>query len=425
MHWHPDGDKLAAAYSILNFQDDRMMHGRLPMKSFVWDVANPNQPMSTLVPPSPLVSLRWNHKMHTVLAGGSYNGLVHVFDVRADQGSVLTAQSTSEVSDSHHDPVYGVHWINSKTNRTFVSTSTDGQLLFWDMSNLSKPYQVMHLYDKSQRLLGGSSIDYNPEAQGKFLVGTEQGVVCQVNTKKKGKDMVSMKDAGAGKHHGPIYDIHRNPQQPAYFMTVGDWTARVWTDDNVSTPLLTTPYCKSYLTGGAWSPTRAGVFFTIRMDGLMDCWDLFHRQSAVAYSHKVSDFPLSSISVQGSAQSGGGRLLAVGDSSGTVSLLEVSSSLAQGSAAEKQQIDSMLKRESNRERNLFLRSQELARKARRAEQQASDAVSKEAGGKEDEMEETLRKVDAEFLAMIKEAEEDDDKDVEEDEEDGAASGAGR
>lgn len=126
MHWHPDGDKLAAAYSILSFQDDRMMHGRLPMKSFVWDVANPNQPMSTLVPPSPLVSLRWNHKMHTVLAGGSYNGLVHVFDVRADQGSVLTAQATSEVSDSHHDPVYGVHWINSKTNRTFVSTSTDG-----------------------------------------------------------------------------------------------------------------------------------------------------------------------------------------------------------------------------------------------------------------------------------------------------------
>lgn len=122
----------------------------------------------------------------------------------------------------------------------------------------------------------------------------------------------------------------------------------------------------------------------------------------------------------------------MGDSSGTVSLLEVSSSLAQGSAAEKQQIDSMLKRESNRERNLFVRSQDLARKARRAEQQASDAVSKEAGGKEDEMEETLRRVDAEFLAMIKEAEEDDEKEgMEEDDEEegkpqgGAASGAGR
>lgn len=71
-----------------------------------------------------------------------------------------------------------------------------------------------------------------------------------------------------------------------FFMTVGDWTARIWSEDGKA-PIMTTKYCKSYLTGGCWSPTRAGVFFTTRMDGVVDIWDYYHRQNAVAYSHKV------------------------------------------------------------------------------------------------------------------------------------------
>jgi hypothetical protein len=51
--------------------------------------------------------------------------------------------------------------------------------------------------------------------------------------------------------------------------------------------LLSCLFRQSYLTGGCWSPTRAGVFFTTRMDGVVDIWDYYHRQNAVAYSHKV------------------------------------------------------------------------------------------------------------------------------------------
>ena len=69
-------------------------------------------------------------------------------------------------------------------------------------------------------------------------------------------------------------------------MTVGDWTARIWSEDGKA-PIMTTKYCKSYLTGGCWSPTRSGVFFVTRMDGVVDIWDYYHRQNAVAYSHKV------------------------------------------------------------------------------------------------------------------------------------------
>jgi len=60
----------------------------------------------------------------------------------------------------------------------------------------------------------------------------------------------------------------------------------------------------------------------------MDVWDISHNQNEVAYSHKVSDAALSCISVEGNTQ-GGGKLVAVGDANGTVSMLEVCDSLAQ------------------------------------------------------------------------------------------------
>jgi len=69
----------------------------------------------------------------------------------------------------------------------------------------------------------------------------------------------------------------------------GDWTARVWTDDTaVRTPILTTKYHATYLTGGTWSPTRPGVFFTTKMDGTLDIWDLFYKHNEPTLTVQVS-----------------------------------------------------------------------------------------------------------------------------------------
>ncbi|CAM9788108.1 unnamed protein product, partial [Heterosigma akashiwo] len=209
---------------------------------------------------------------------------------------------------------------------------------------------------------------------------------------------------GPGKHHGPIYSIQRNPTNTKFFLTVGDWTARIWTED-LKTPIMTTKYHPAYLTAGCWSPARAGVFFVTRMDGVVDIWDYFYRQNEVAYSHKVGDSPLSSISVQGH---GGGRLVAVGDTNGTVSLLEVCDSL--GSPSEREGGHQRhAGRETKQEKNLGLREKELKRsKNLEAEAKQREAAEKK-DGKDEKMEELLRMVDASFLAMIKSAEDDESK----------------
>jgi dynein intermediate chain 2 len=73
----------------------------------------------------------------------------------------------------------------------------------------------------------------------------------------------------------------------------------------------------------------------------------------------------------------------------------------------------MLEREAKREKNLEKRAIELARRARATEQEAKTA-EKSSTGKDEKMEEILRKVDAEFLAMIKDAEEEETKGADDD-----------
>lgn len=418
INWHPDPAapaKIAVSYSDLTFQNSKFSASRMPQQSFIWDILNPNTPDVELLPPSPLCCLRFNPKNTDSLVGGSYNGLITFYDLRRS-GSGTSKEtlpfSTSLIEKSHHDPVYDVFWINSKTGNQCVSVSTDGQMLWWDTRRLSEPTDSLQLctdVKSNGQILGGSSMEYNSEAgPSKYLVGTEQGVVMMVNLKnRKQNNGITVFDQGPGKHHGPIYSIQRNPANTKCFLTVGDWTARIWMED-LRTPIMTTKYHPSYLTSGCWSPTRAGVFFVTRMDGVVDIWDYFYRQNEVAYSHKVCDLTLTSIAVQGTSQQGG-KLVAMGDVSGTVSLLELCESLAVPQANERKAIDLMFEREMKQEKNLEAREREL-RRQRAAE---SDKSNKEAQDKKDakdeKMEAQLRKVDADFLSMIKEAEDDESK----------------
>lgn len=79
--WYPDGGrKLAVAFSIMQFQDWRM--DKMSQKSYIWDVNNPNTPDFELVPSSALCCLEYNPKDPHILLGGSYNGLISMFDTR-------------------------------------------------------------------------------------------------------------------------------------------------------------------------------------------------------------------------------------------------------------------------------------------------------------------------------------------------------
>lgn len=85
------------------------------------------------------------------------------------------------------------------------------------------------------------------------------------------------------------------------------------------------------------------------MDGFLDVWDFFYRQNEVAYSQKISDSPLSAISVQG-------QMAAIGDADGTVSMMSLCRALYDQTLQpkEKEIMATIFDREFRREKNLEL-----------------------------------------------------------------------
>lgn len=354
--WHPDTTslRLAACYSILRFQQ---MPNHMPLESYIWNFSNPNEPETTLCPPSALCTVAFNHKNSDILVGGSYNGSLSFFDLREGNSDGMcypnTTTSLENTSSTHHDPVYDIFWLtHGKTGDELVSASTDGRILWWDKKKLgSGPIDEFLLSEvvgdaTDPKVLGCTRIEYNVDAGPlKYLVGTEQGYIFQAN-KRPGKHVEVNQRFGvlSGKHHGPIYALQRNPHITKYFMSVGDWTAKIWSED-LKTPIMQTKYHESYLTDGCWSPQRPGLFYLTRMDGFIDIWDFFYRQNEVAYSQKISDNPLTCISLHSS-------MTAIGDSEGSITLMQLCPSLYEPQPNEKEEMVKIFDREAAREKNL-------------------------------------------------------------------------
>ena len=351
--WHPDsaGARFIASYSLLRFQ--KVDFESFPVPSYVWEVESPNTPVLELLPPSPLVVTQYYSRNADLVAGGLMDGRVCFFDVRTGSNPVIISTQAS----SHQDAVFDVSWIQSKTHSEAVSTSPDGRAIWWDSRNMSEPTEVCILTDGlGERQYGGCCIEWQQEAgPTKYLVGTEEGVALSLTKKPKKSVEVggwfgAADHGGQFGHYGPIYSIKRNMFHPKYFMTVGDWGVRLWAEE-LKTPIFQTcsptANSSSYLTSGGWSCSRPGVFFASRFDGVVDFYDYHYQMNQVAYSHKVGDIPLSCV-----INSNSGRLVAVGDSAGTVTLVELCEELCQGSSVEKTAVGSLLDREQRRERNL-------------------------------------------------------------------------
>lgn len=86
-------------------------------------------------------------------------------------------------------------------------------------------------------------MEFNADAgANKFLIGTEQGgILSAIKKPKKNLEIPTRYGMDAGRHLGPIYSINRSIPNNRYFLSVGDWSAKIWFDD-VKTPIINTRY---------------------------------------------------------------------------------------------------------------------------------------------------------------------------------------
>ncbi|TPX36934.1 hypothetical protein SmJEL517_g00917 [Synchytrium microbalum] len=384
--WYPDdGHKMAVAYSNLQFQGTPQ---NMPCESYIWDIENPNTPDQALIAPNPLCCIKYNPKDPHVLVGGSYNGLVAYWDTRKGSYPV----DVSAIEKSHRDPVYNVAWVQSKSGAEFFSTSTDGQVLWWDIRKLSEPTESLLLDpDKNGQIVGGTVLDYETTMPTKFMVGAENGSVFMCNKKAKNpNEKITHIYPG---HHGPIYALQRNPFFLKNFLTVGDWTAKIWVED-VKTPIMSTKYSLSYMTDGCWSPARPSVFFTGKMDGTLDVWDYVFKQNDPTLTVQVCNAPIHSIKAQEH-----GKMVAVTARDGSTTILELSEGLSRIQNNEKAVFSAMLEREAKREKTL-----EAAAREKRLKAQAQQKRPGSGGaGKGPSLDDLVKSAEDEFFKLISEA----------------------
>jgi dynein intermediate chain 2 len=194
----------------------------MPKESYIWNLTNPNKPEKTLLAPSPLCCMAFNHKNADIVVGGSYNGSLSFFDTRdGNSAGVIRPILTTVLEKSHHDPVYGVNWVQTgKTGNECVSLASDGRIIWWDRFNTAgTPKDSYQLTDKitgedgevKEKILGGTALEYLAEAGPlNYLVGSEQGLIVMAN-KRKQLDITRRFGYESGKHHGPVYSLWRNP----------------------------------------------------------------------------------------------------------------------------------------------------------------------------------------------------------------------
>jgi len=345
--WHPENtQKFAVAYASTNFESN--IQGDVPLPSYIWDMKNSISYDAELLPESPLMCCQFNPKRPDELVGGCYNGVVAFWDTRAGK----RPREQSAIQNSHHDPVFDVAYIQSRSGNEFCSVSTDGQMLWWDARRLSEPIDSFKLEDPEDNFVHGATcLEYRLDAGGtKYLVGTETGLVFNVERKAK-KAEESQKTIKAifgkkSKHLGPVRSVKRNYATVKGFLTAGDWGCRMWTEE-VRTSNFGTGYDEFRANNATWSPSRFGVFFVGKANGYLDIWDYMLTQDKPSWSQKVLDHGISTITTDTT-----GRTLAIGDECGTTAILRLSNSLTVAGLTEKADVQQMFEREGTREKTL-------------------------------------------------------------------------
>lgn len=321
--WSPDDEtKLAITYCNMDFQSTVLNQSP---NSYIWEIENPNIPYFILKPHVPLVCVEFSLKDPNTLVAGMINGQISVWDVRkGNEPAELTV-----MEESHRDPVRSVIWLNTKSGAEFFSGGSDGQVKWWDTRKLSEPVESLILDmvkvgepQLISRAQGVSCMEYESTIPTRFMVGTENGYVISGN--RKGKSSSEKLIAKFNAHLGPVNALQRNPAFVKNFLTVGDWTARVWSEDCRDSSIIWTSYHKTMLTGGCWSPTKFSVFYLIREDGRLDVWDILKQQKCSSLDIKLCDDPLRCLRINNR-----GRLMAVGNQRGTTYLVEFSEDLTQ------------------------------------------------------------------------------------------------
>ncbi|CAD7963377.1 unnamed protein product [Amoebophrya sp. A120] len=181
--WNATGNILAASYGQL----DTLGWCEYSSYVHVWHVfqrGGPSAPSDTTSRERPpdvkievqgdVVSLAFHPRLPNILAGGSYNGEVILWD--ASQTSTDPQIAMSSIDDYfHREAIHEISWIEQGKKFLLATVSGDGRILLWDVAdNLAFPSRGFTLLQR-KRTVGGRALAFSPFDSSLFVVGSETG----------------------------------------------------------------------------------------------------------------------------------------------------------------------------------------------------------------------------------------------------------
>ncbi len=100
-----------------------------------WTLKNPSFPERIIKSPSRITCCKFSNDNPHLIACGTYDGVVAIYDIRKKQNSPVA--ENRELSGKHSDVVWEIQWISKgKANdkgESLVSISADARITEWSM----------------------------------------------------------------------------------------------------------------------------------------------------------------------------------------------------------------------------------------------------------------------------------------------------
>lgn len=352
LSWNSNGSTLAAAFGRMDHQDWCTHKGSL----CTWNVdrgkVNTRKADSSIDISSCLMCASFHPTHPALLAGGTFNGEVMVWDLSKDDENLLATTGIGD--DTHREPITQLVWLqdpDKPKNYNIVSASADGKVLHWAFSEkgsltLEEGFVLLascmpagvNLGSRSRGdgEMGVSGVSFVEEDKTQFILGSESGGIfkCSVNTKAPvptGEVLLSVPlfspvTFAFHPHDGPVHAVQCSPFHRNLFLSCAtDMSIRLYSMLETR-PIFSIEPASGYLFSAQWSPVRPLVFGVAAGQGQLLLYDL--RKSKVkpvcTLDASLEQKPVHVVEFNKRHR----RLLATGDAIGTIMVWQLSDELS-------------------------------------------------------------------------------------------------
>lgn len=193
--WNATGATLACSYGRLDTLGWCDISGPVCCWSLFRTQSGSAAPDTTIRVNGFCMCLAFHPTKPGVLAGGTYNGELLIWDTASSELDPLVASSSID-DYFHREAIQAVEWIpadvSGNSDAFLIATvSGDGKVLIWDAreNDLSFPSRGFMLLGSKRRALGGCSLSFSPLDPWLFVVGCETGGVMRAFRPPPGASM--------------------------------------------------------------------------------------------------------------------------------------------------------------------------------------------------------------------------------------------